>query len=286
MVKTYRVKSPVKINVGLRVLSRRNDGFHNIETVFYPVKIYDEIYVNIEKLKDSVKQNIISVKTNSDTNITGKNNICYKAAGMFLHEFRIKDKYKIDIKIRKNIPIGAGLGGGSSNAVSVLKILAKHFEVIVRRNVTMLQKIGLVLGSDVLFFLTGKPAYATLRGEELTPLPKFKIKHKILIVNPGVHISTKWAYRELRIKNSKLRILNKIERFDIKNGRLMINDFERIVFKKYPVIEKIKYQMYRFGAVYSLMSGSGSTVYGLFTPQKIKAAKRYFSGLGYKTFIS
>lgn len=281
----YKVKSPAKINVGLRVLSKRKDGFHNIETIFYPVKIYDEINVKIEKLKDSAKKNIISVKTDSNTNISGKNNICYKAAGIFFDEFRIKDKHKIDINIKKNIPIGAGLGGGSSNAASILKILAKHFNISTRPGISLLQRIALDLGSDVPFFLSGKPSYASSRGEKLTQLPNFKIKYKKLIVNPGIQISTKWAYRELQIRNSKLRILNKIKKFDLKDERLMINDFERIVFKKYPVIEKIKYEMFRFGAVYSLLSGSGSTVYGFFTPQKIKAAKKYFSGLSYKTFI-
>jgi 4-diphosphocytidyl-2-C-methyl-D-erythritol kinase len=110
--------------------------------------------------------------------------------------------------------------------------------------------------------------------------------YRILIVNPGINVSTKRAYNELKIKNHRSKILNKVKVFNPADERLMINDFERVVFKKYPKIEKLKYDMYRNGALFALMSGSGSSVYGFFTPQKIKAAKKYFSGLGYKIFTA
>jgi 4-diphosphocytidyl-2-C-methyl-D-erythritol kinase len=279
-VKTYKVKSPAKVNIGLRVLSKRKDGFHNIETIFYPVRIYDEITVKISKING---KNAVTVKTNLRKEIKAIDNICHKAALMFLEKFSIKDSYKIDIKIKKNIPIGAGLGGGSSDAASVLKILQKYFKVSNRSEIL---RCAQDLGSDVPFFILSKPAYATGKGEKLTPLPKFKVKQKMLIVNPNIHISTPWAYKQLGIKNYKLRILNKINKFDLNDERLMINDFERVVFKKYPKIEKIKYAMYQLGAGFALMSGSGSTVYGMFTPKNIKAAEKHFRGQGYKTFIS
>ncbi len=280
MVKEYKIKSPAKVNIGLRVLSKRKGGFHNIETIFYPVKIYDEITVKISKTNS---RNIVTVNTNLKKKIKATDNICYKAAMMFIEKFKLKDSYRIDIKIKKNIPIGAGLGGGSSNAASVLMILAKHFKLSHKRK--EIHYAAVDLGSDVPFFLLSKPAYATGRGEKLTPLPKFKVRQKILIVNPNIHISTPWAYKELRIKNYKLRILNKVNKFNLYDEKLMINDFERVVFKKFPKIEKIKFDMYRLGAEFALMSGSGSTVYGMFTPKNIKAAEKYFRGLGYKTFI-
>lgn len=283
MGEIYNVKSPAKINVGLRVLSKRKDGYHNIETIFYPVKIYDEIKLNIKKLKSSSKNNFISIRTNSKENLNNQNNICYKAVELFLQEFKKKDKHKIVIKIKKNIPIGAGLGGGSSNAASALKILSKHFGTHNEKNII---RCAQDLGSDVPFFLLGKPAYASSRGEKLKPLPKFRIDYKILIVSPSIHISTKWAYKQLRIKNYKLKIFNNIKNFNPSDKRLMINDFEQAVFKKYHKVKKIKYDMLKLGAIYALMSGSGSAVYGLFTSRKIKAAKKYFSGFGYKTFIS
>ncbi|MCI0715393.1 MAG: 4-(cytidine 5'-diphospho)-2-C-methyl-D-erythritol kinase [Chlorobi bacterium] len=285
MGKIICIKSPAKINIGLRVLSKRSDGYHNIETIFYPVKIYDHIKLEIQKLNES-KTAIISVWTNSKANINNKNNICFKAADLFLKEFNIEGKYKINIRIRKNIPIGAGLGGGSSNAASVLKILAKYFKIKKNDiNEKKLNRCAQDLGSDVPFFLFGKPAYATLRGEKLKSLPKFKINYKILIVSPEVHISTKWAYNQLKIKNYKLRIIRNVKTFKPDNAALTVNDFEKIVFPKYPKIKKIKHKMLELGAVYTLMSGSGSAVYGFFTPQNIKAAKNYFSGLGFKSFI-
>lgn len=277
----YFVKSPAKINIGLRVLSKRSDGYHNIETIFYPLKVYDDIKIKIEKLVDA-KRNIISVKTSSNQDLNDKKNICHKAAEIFFDTYKANGKYKINISIKKNIPMGAGLGGGSSNAATILKVLAKHFK---ENNTTLLYRIALKLGSDVPFFLLCRSAYATGRGEILEPLKNFKIKYKILLVNPNIHVSTSRAYEQLRVSGSKLQILNNIKIFNPNDKRLMINDFEMAVFKKYPVIEKIKYEMFKQGAIYALMSGSGSTVFGLFTYKKIKAAKKYFSSFGY-VFVS
>lgn len=281
MVKIYKIKSPAKVNIGLRVLSKRKDGFHNIETIFYPVKIYDEISLKISDIK--AKENNISIKTNLKEKLKREDNICYKAAKLFFERFKISNRYKIEIKLKKNIPVGAGLGGGSSDAASVLNILAKHFKLTAKKR--ELNKCALDLGSDVPFFLLGKPAYALGRGEKLTPLPKFKVRGKVLIVNPNIHISTPWAYKELKVKSSKLKVLSKVKSFDANDERSMINDFERVVFKKYPKIEKIKYDMLRLGAEFALMSGSGSTVYGVFTPKNIKAAEKYFRGIKFKTFV-
>jgi len=280
----YSVKSPAKLNIGLRVLSKRKDGFHNLETIFYPIKIYDKITVKIKKLSVLNGNNKISVKTDSKENISGKNNICYKTAERFLDTFAIQGSHKIDITIKKNIPTGAGLGGGSSDAASVLKILLRHFRIKAASNKVL--RFTMELGSDVPFFLQAKPAYALGRGEKLTPLPDFKLPGKILLVNPGIHISTPWAFKSLGIKRSKRKLMGSIKKFSTDLPELMINDFERVVFKKYPEIEKIKYDMYSFGASYSLMSGSGSTVYGIFSNKEIKAAERYFRLKKYKVFVS
>ncbi len=296
MIKTYTLKSPAKINIGLRILSKRKDGYHNIETIFYPVKIFDEIRISVSKLQVSTLQveNKINVKAGPD--IDDKNNICYKAVKNFMDEFKIKDGYEINIRIKKNIPVGAGLGGGSSDAAGVLKKLLQHchpelvsgsnIKIQKHARIEILSNIALKLGSDVPFFLSPKPAYATSRGEKLTALPDFKIRHKILIVNPGIHVSTKWAYEQLHVADFRLQVLKKIKTFKISDKEIFVNDFEEPVFKKYPQIGKIKDKMYERGAVFSLMSGSGSTVYGFFTPKKVKAAEKYFRSLGYKVFIS
>jgi 4-diphosphocytidyl-2-C-methyl-D-erythritol kinase len=276
--KTYTVKSPAKINIGLYVLNKRSDGYHNIETIFYPIKAHDELRVKIQPSR----KNEILVKTTPKLGIDDKNNICYRAVRLFFDEFKIKDKYMVEINIRKRIPIGAGLGGGSSNAAAVLKVLAKHFGV---KNKTKLNKLALNLGSDVPFFMLGKPAYATSRGEKLTPLPKFKINYKILIVNPGIHVSTKDAYDSLdKAKNGGkkhvlsgaegAKKLSKIKTFSINDADKFKNDFEEVGFKKYPAIKKIKDRMYKEGAAFSLMSGSGSSVFGLFKKLKRFEIKR------------
>ena len=280
----YSVKSPAKLNIGLRIISKRKDGFHNLETIFYPVKIYDKITVKIKKLSVLNENNNISVKTDSNENISGKNNICYKTSERFMENFGFQGSYNIDITIKKTIPTGAGLGGGSSDAASVLKILLKHFRVTSASSKVL--RFAMELGSDVPFFLQAMPAYALGRGEKLTPLQDFKLPGKILLVNPGIHISTPWAFKSLGINRSKRKLMEGIKKFNVDKPELMINDFERFVFKKYPEIEKIKYDMYSFGASYSLMSGSGSTVYGIFSNKDIRAAEKYFKLKKYKVFVS
>ncbi len=272
-------KAPAKVNFGLRILSKRKYAFHNLETIFCPVKLYDEVTINISP----AAKGSISVKTNAGSALEGRNNICYRAAEMFLKEFNVTENYRIAIIIKKNIPHGAGLGGGSSDAAAVLKMLAKYFRLSASPK---LRKLALALGSDVPFFLTGKPAYATGRGEKLMPLPGFRIKGKILLVNPGIHISTPWAFKELNVRKSKRAILRGIKNFNPAEPKLMINDFERVVFRKYPEIEKLKLDMIAFGADYALMSGSGSTVYGVFRSKQIEDAKKYFKRKGYKVFIA
>lgn len=272
-------KAPAKVNFGLRILSKRKDSFHNLETIFCPVKLYDEISLDVK----AASKGSISVKTNAGSSLEGKNNICYRAAEMFLEEFKIEGSYKIAIRIKKNIPHGAGLGGGSSDAAAILKILARYFRI---SKTSKLQKLALALGSDVPFFLLGKPAYATGRGEKLASLPGFKVRGKILLVNPGIHISTPWAFKELNLQKSKRAILRSVKKYDPADSRLLINDFELVVFRKYPEIEKLKLEMLALGAEYSLMSGSGSTVYGVFRGTKIEEAMKYFKRKGYRVFIA
>lgn len=282
--KVYRINAPAKINTGLRVLSKRKDGFHNIETIFYPIALFDVIKISIEKLPDTRAASRIIIKTNSELNIENEKNICYRAVKMFMDRFEINGFYKFSVHIKKNIPTGAGLGGGSSDAASVLKVLAKHFRLPVTDSAGSLHKLAAELGSDVPFFLKAKPAYAEGKGERLTLLPRFKIKSKILVVNPGIHISTPNAYKQLKVKRSKVRLLNQVKAFSFNNEKLLINDFERAVFKEHPEIENIKYDLLKLGAGFALMSGSGSSVYGLFGRREIVQAKKHFKKMGYRVF--
>jgi 4-diphosphocytidyl-2-C-methyl-D-erythritol kinase len=287
--KTYTIKSPAKINIGLYVKNKRKDGYHNIETIFYPVKLYDEIKIKIEKTDNPV--HYISVKTNGNPEIEGRGNICYSAVKKFFDDNRVPGKYSIYISIKKKIPIGAGLGGGSSNAASVLIVLAKHFRTAGYK----LTRIASTLGSDVPFFILGKPAYAESRGERLILLPKFKINYSILLVNPGINVSTKWAYNkfdskyqfsggEANIKKAGDTELTSVKKFEIPESNKFRNDFEEAVFEEYPEIAVIKNKMYSFGAVFSSMSGSGPTVYGFFE-KGMNSAVKYFKEKKYKVFV-
>lgn len=284
--KSFKIESPAKINIGLYVLNKRSDGYHNIETIFYPIKLHDKLKLSIQKIDSP--ENEIKVISNPVIEIEEKDNICYKAVKLFFKEFKTASQYKVEIDIKKKIPIGAGLGGGSSNAASVLKILAKYFRK--EKNTSRLKNIALKLGSDVPFFLYGKPAYAVSRGEKLTLLPKFKINYNLLIVNPNIQISTKRVYEELNVKRQKTKgknritqSLNKTQKFNLKDKEKYQNDFEAVVFKKYPAIGKIKERMYKEEAAFSLMSGSGSTVFGFFE-KNITGVSKYFKNKGYKVF--
>ncbi len=285
--KITRLKAPAKINIGLRILSKRKDGYHNLETIFYPVNLCDNITLRVVQRKSS---NLFSVVTDPKGLIPCKDNICYKAISSFFKEFDIKGFYNIYITVRKNIPIGAGLGGGSSDAVAVLRGLYEHFNI--NGGEDKLRKIALELGSDVPFFLINEPAYAELRGEKLTQLKELKIYGGILLVYPGIHISTKWAFQKLGLKKSKQReiynLLNISRPFEfysriIENPEIFENDFEKVVFKKYPEIKSIKEEMLKHGAVFASMSGSGSSVYGIFKkiPTELKGI---FKEKGYKVF--
>jgi 4-diphosphocytidyl-2-C-methyl-D-erythritol kinase len=299
MTGKHTLKAPAKINIGLRVLSKRKDGFHNIETIFYPISLYDHVSLRLRRSDiDAIEVKVIPGKNIKLPKIKNEDNICYKAAALFLKKFKIAGHYKVEITINKNIPVGAGLGGGSSDAAAVLKIMAKHFRLSTKQK-ALLPKIALALGSDVPFFMAAKPAYAQLRGEKLTPLPNFIIPYKILVVNPGIHVSTPWAFNQLKVASFRLQVagcrlqvasyrlqvkkkLGNIKTFRISEAEKFTNDFERVVFKKYPAIEKIKDLMYECGAEFSLMSGSGSTVYGFFKKEAdLRPASKKFAAKKY-----
>lgn len=258
------LRSCAKINIGLKVINRRKDGFHNLETIFYPVDICDIIKINIEKI-DSPR-NSVFISSNKPYVPTDKKNFCYRIIEAFFIEYKIRDNYEIHINIEKNIPVGGGLGGGSSNAGTVLRFLIEHFNIDVEKDYNKITKIALQAGSDVPFFILSKPCYAEGRGEIIKPLENFKLDYQIVLVNPGIHISTKWAFDELNYQTDELHdsILSKVEKFYPENAEYFENDFEKIVFKRYPEIQNIKDELLKSGAVFASLSGTGGTVYGLF----------------------
>ncbi len=269
------LNSPAKINFGLNVISKRPDGYHDIETIFYPISLHDEIIVK--------NSGSFQFKCNIDTLTSGKDNLIIKAVNL-LKEY-LRQDFQLDIVLKKNIPIGAGLGGGSSNAASILLALNELFQL--KLSYEELFNIATKIGSDVLFFLDPKPKFAEGKGDILQQI-NFKINYPILIVNPGIHVSTPWAYSKIIPQKPKRNLNTIIENgfddFSKLNG-IIINDFEEVVFNKFPEIGRIKEELFKSGAEFSLMTGSGSTLFGIFPDlKKAKEAEKNFSGK-YFTYI-
>ena len=283
------IKSYGKINLGLQIISKRDDSFHNIETIFYPVKLSDKLSIRITPSKKGF--NSVTIRSNKSYIPTDKSNCCYKVIESFFKEYKIKKCYRIDIYLRKNIPVGGGLGGGSSNAAAVLKYLVRYFDINVRENKKEIMNIALSVGSDVPFFLIVKPCLATGRGEKLKILKWFYLNYNILLINPNLHISTKWAYENIKIKPvaKPLSDLNDIKGFDPSLSEIFKNDFEDVVFSKYGELELIKKDLDEMGAVFSSLSGSGASLYGLFKKSSVgdlHKAYNHFKRKDYFVFIS
>jgi 4-diphosphocytidyl-2-C-methyl-D-erythritol kinase len=260
-----------KINLGLNILNKRNDGFHNLDTVFFPIDWCDVLEI-IENKNQTGKN---KVDFNSDgILIDGKpeNNFIVKAYSILDQDFNIPP---VKIHLHKVIPMGAGLGGGSSDAAFTINLLDELFGL----GLTIEQKIKYAkpIGSDCAFFIEGKTSFAEGRGELLHQIDlKFPGKH-LITVWPGIHVNTAMAYKGIVPCVPKIRV-REIISSDIEIWKdMLINDFEKTIFKLYPEIEKVKTMLYELGSIYSSMSGSGSAVFGIFNslPPKIKWPANY-----------
>ena len=249
-----------KINLGLNIIEKRPDGFHNIESIFYPVNWHDGL-----EITEGGGQEIEIFNSGLPMGAKLEDNLIYRAFQL------LKQKSKLPylkVYLHKNIPMGAGLGGGSSDAVCFLKALNQKFTL--KLTDEQLKVIASQLGSDCAFFIENKPALATQKGEVLESINLDLSKYYILVVNPQINSSTKEAYEgvipEKPVKSVKEIVLNE----PIQNWKnILANDFEASIFKKYPEIENIKNTMYEKGAVYSSMSGSGSAVFGIFKEKPV-----------------
>lgn len=282
------IKAPAKINLGLKIINKRTDGFHNLETIFYPIKLADEISFEIS---ESNKNNN-SVFFNSDNKFIphDRNNICFKVIEIFFKTFHITNFYNIKIFLRKNIPVGGGLGGGSSDAAAILKYLISYFKIDITKSKKEILNIALSVGSDVPFFLIHKPCFASGRGENLSILKDFSLEtYDIILVNPNLHISTKSAFEGLNFSEEEMRHsdLKNVTVFDKSTIPLLVNDFEINVFNKNPELEIIKKELIDFGALFASLSGSGATMFGIFEKGGVaETAFNYYKSKNYFTFIS
>ena len=241
-----------KINIGLNILSRREDGFHNLETIFYPLAIRDALEV-VEA--DQMKF------TSSGLEIPGDamDNLCLKAYYLLSKDYKLPP---VHIHLHKNIPIGAGLGGGSADASFFIRLINQKFEL----GMDALQMEGYAskLGSDCAFFIQNKPAIAVGKGDQLQTINLDLSSYFIMLVMPQVQVSTSDAYRGVRPATMASSLADLIK-LPIEAWRVAIkNDFEPSVFLQYPIISEIKSKLYSAGALYACMSGSGSSVFGIF----------------------
>jgi len=241
-----------KINIGLNVVSRRDDGYHNLETIFYPVSLADALeFTDAEE----------TVLSNSGIQIESKSedNLILKAYNLLKADFNLPP---LQFHLHKVIPVGAGLGGGSSDAAFTLKMLNDYFELGL--SLLKLETYATQLGADCPFFIQNKPTFATGIGNKFHNIELDLSDFEIVILIPNISVSTSDAYKNVIPRNPKYR-LTEIVKTPVESWKnLVVNDFEKSIFPKYPQIASLKQLLYGLGAVFASMSGSGSAVFGIF----------------------
>lgn len=242
-----------KINLGLNILQKRKDGFHGIETVFFPLPFTEILEIVTSENKTQFKNTGIPVGKN-------ENNLCLRAYRLLKKDY--SQLPEINLHLHKVIPIGAGLGGGSADASFTLLLLNRKYELKIPES--KLFDYALQLGSDCPFFLLNKPCLATARGEKMEEIVLSLSAYKILIINPGIHINTKDIFQQIipaiPVKRIREIIQQPIDTWE----KELVNNFEEIVFSKHEEIKKIKENLYSHNAIYASMTGTGSTVFGIF----------------------
>lgn len=242
-----------KINLGLQILRKRADGYHDLRTVFYPVPIHDAL--------EFLPASSFSMQV-SGLQVQGPagDNLCVKAYGLLKQRF--PQLPPLQMHLLKNIPMGAGLGGGSADGAFTLKALNNYFDLGLEQE--ELIERSLSLGSDCPFFILNKPVLAEGRGEIMQPLDLSLAGYHLVLVHPGLHISTREAFSGIVPRDRELDLKAVTQGSPDQWRNLLVNDFEATVFNANPVIREIKEKLYGAGAVYASMTGSGSAVYGIF----------------------
>lgn len=246
-----------KINLGLNIVEKRPDGFHNIETVFYPLNWCDALEV-IENQNQETSFNL----SLSGLPVAGdlKQNLLYKTWQLVSHKKKLPP---LNVHLHKHIPMGAGLGGGSADAAFFIKTLNKKFKL----NFSEEQQVRIAseLGSDCAFFINNRPTMATGSGNIFSDVKLDLSSYYIAVVFPAIHSNTREAYQGVVPKPAAYNLKRVIEQEPVNNWKhILVNDFEVSIFKKYPAIQRLKAALYTQGAIYAALSGSGSAVFGIF----------------------
>lgn len=247
-----------KVNLGLRVTSRREDGFHDLDTVFLPVPLNDVL----EVITQSTSSADAVTFTHSGIPIPGdaSSNLCIKAYHLLKKDY--PDLPSILLHLHKHIPMGAGLGGGSSDGAFMLKLLNDKYKLGI--GLDQLKTYALALGSDCPFFIINEPVQATGRGEIMQPITCTLTSKTMVLICPGIHVSTADAFRKIKLSPNAPTCASIVEKPIQEWKNTLFNDFEEPVFNVYPEIATIKEKLYNVGAAYASMTGTGSTVYGIF----------------------
>ncbi|MFB3883943.1 MAG: 4-(cytidine 5'-diphospho)-2-C-methyl-D-erythritol kinase [Thermodesulfobacteriota bacterium] len=263
MAETLHLESPAKVNLRLDILKKREDGYHELRTILQEISLHDLIHFSLKKERG------ISITTDHPGLPVGKRNLVYRALQSFLK----KSDYKggVFVKIRKRIPLGAGLGGGSSNAATALKAMNQLLNA--RLSKKELMSMGLEIGADVPFFFFEGAAIASGIGEKLRRIKLPELRY--VLIYPNFEVSTRWAYQNFLLTKGKFEFnLHKLWRTPQGISRLLWNDLEEVVGRKYPEIDVMKRMLYDAGALGASMTGSGPTVFGIFS-EKGGASEAY-----------
>jgi len=265
-----------KINLGLRVVRKRPDGYHDLETIFVPIYgLHDELEVNIvESQKSKVESPISFVQEGITVDCKPEDNLIIKCYRMFAKKYNLNSP--ISIRFKKNIPFGAGLGGGSSDAAQMAIALNELFDLGLSKEQLAAEVVS--LGADCPFFIYNVPCYAEGIGDQLTPIDLDLKGTRIVMIKPEEGVSTKEAYSGIKVTGDGLLVTGDFSQY--------INDFEKTVFPLHPIIGEIKKRLLDAGAYYASMSGSGSTVFGFFkhdaegcTNARLAALKQEFASM-------
>lgn len=263
-----------KINLGLNIVEKRPDGYHNLETIFYPVPVEDALEVNIlNESNEKFRLHQAGLEIEGEA----ENNLVVKAYKLLDAEFNLPP---VDIHLFKHIPSGAGLGGGSSDAAYMLKLLNEKFNLELTNET--LEEYAARLGADCAFFIRNTPTYAEGIGNIFSPISLSLKGYQIVLVKPDIFVSTREAFAQIKPHRQTVP-LKEVIKYPMEEWReLMVNDFEESVFPQFPGIKEIKEKLYKQGAIYAAMTGSGSSIFGLFKPEDTKTAEENF---GKKAFV-
>ena len=246
-----------KINLGLNIVEKRPDGYHNLETLFYPIALQDILEITPRKGDSAEKYTLTMYDAPFDGNID--DNLVIKAYNVLAADYTLPS---LDFFLYKKVPTGAGLGGGSADAAFALKMINDLAGLSLGDD--ELEKYAARIGADCAFFVRNKPAFATGIGNILTPTEVSLAGYTIVLVKPEIHISTKDAYAQVTPMRPEIPITEIVKRPIAEWRSLLVNDFEKSVFAKYPEVAAIKEKLYELGAEYASMSGSGSAFFGIF----------------------